>query len=209
MRILTISKKMPRKRSATGQNQFVEVSDEQVKKIRKDQENKNTEKSDKKTEKTFTSYVLSKDHLKDDLEYWKWDEAKINAVLSKFWFEVRAQDGEPYRVSTMKHLFYGINRCFKNHGYKKHLVKDPAFNEAQSAFHDACSALKKIGLGYVESYKEISPQGRNKSEVFHINNNQKIKRKTKAHVKQNNEHVNHNVTSLHLTFLHQSERSQH
>lgn len=150
---------MSRKRKATGANQFVEVSDDQVKVIRKDQENKNTAKSDKKAEKTLTSYIESKEDLKTDPEFWNWDEAKINAVLSKLWFEVRAQDGDHYRVSSMKHLFYGINRVFANHGYKKHLVKDPAFNDTQRAFHDACSQLKKLGLGYVESYKEITPEG--------------------------------------------------
>lgn len=156
---------MPCKRSANGTNHFVEVTDDQVKKIRKDQENKNTTKADKKAEKIFTAYVASKRDLADNVEFWTWDEETINKVLSKFWFELRAQDGDHYRVSTMKHIFYGINRVFANHGYKKHLVKDPAFNDAQQAFHDCCSQLKKMGLGYVESYKEITPEGNYNSQL--------------------------------------------
>lgn len=150
---------MPRKRTKEGKSRFVEMEDEEVESERKSLEKKNTVKADKKSHKILSTYLQARDFEATDMEYWKWDDEKINKVLSKFWFEVRAQDGDYYRVSSMKNLFYGLNRCFSNNRFTRDIVKHPAFMPTQKAFIDACKRLKNLGLGYVESYKEISPEG--------------------------------------------------
>lgn len=148
---------MPKKRTLNPEQRFANRTDEEITQVRKDQINKNTTAADKKCEKTFIEYIQSKG--KDDIEYWTWDCDTLNSFLSKFWFEIQNQDGDRYRVSTLKHYRYGINRCLQARGHETDLIKSPCYIASQRAFKDACSEHKKLGLGYIENYKEIIPKG--------------------------------------------------
>lgn len=118
---------------------------------------KNTIKSEKKCEKTFLEYCRNKNI--EDLQYWKWPAERLSEVLAKFWFEVRNQEGNMYRVSTLKHYRYALNRCLECHGLETDLIHSPCYGASHKAFKQACAQLKKMGLGYVESYPEIAPKG--------------------------------------------------
>lgn len=136
---------------------FANRTDEEINETREGLKKKNTIAADKKVEKTFISYIQAKGHA--DIEYWTWDTEKLNDVLSKFWFELRNQEGERYRVSTLKHYIYGLNRCLQRRGHETDLLKSTCYIRCQKAFKDACAEHKKLGLGYVENYKEITPKG--------------------------------------------------
>lgn len=153
---------MPKKKVLKDNERFANRTDEEISETREGLKKKNTLAADKKVEKTFLSYIQAKG--KPDLEYWNWDTETLNEVLSKFWFELRNQEGQHYRVSTLKHYVYGLNRCLQCRGHETDLVKSPCYIRSQKAFKDACAELKKLGLGYVENYKEISAKGKYKLE---------------------------------------------
>lgn len=184
---------MPKKPKKNPDERFVKRTDEDIKKTRQDQINKNTTASERKCEKTFISYIQHNVAESDDIEYWNWPTKKLNDVLSKFWFEIRNQDGERYRVSMLKHYRYAIKWCLQQKGHETDLIKSACYVPSQRAFKDTCSEHKKLGLGYVENYKEITPQGtypNTFNATFSIFGGKLANNVNKA------ESVNHNVTSF-------------
>ena len=122
-------------------------------------ENQNTHKSDEKCEKIFTKYLQQSGE--SDTNYWDWPLEKINGILSKFWFAACNVESNYYRVSTLKHIWYGLNRCFQRHGHGYDIITSNSYKDRQKSFKDACTNLKKLGYGYTQNYPEILPQGNN------------------------------------------------
>ena len=60
-----------------------------------------------------------------------------------------------YRVQSLHHIRYGINRIFKEKGREFDIISDPRFVKSQDLFEDACRRLKKFGYGHVTHYPEI------------------------------------------------------
>ena len=87
------------------------------------------------------------------------EEKELDQILSKFWFEVRTQEGEHYKVSSLKNLHYGINRVLHNKGHEFDIVHGSSFKQSRKDFTDACAELKALGFGYRVPYKEIKPKG--------------------------------------------------
>ena len=112
----------------------------------------------KMCERLFVFYLSTLDV--EHLDYWLHDEKTLDKILSKFWFEVKTCEGKPYRVSTLKHMRYGINRNLKRRGHEYGIVKSTQFKKSQEKFLKACDLLKAKGYGYVEHYKEIKPKGK-------------------------------------------------
>ena len=69
-------------------------------------------------------------------------------------------DGENYRVSSLNHLMYGINRVLKKKGQEYDIMKSSQFTKSQEAFQKVVANLKQMGYGYVVPYKEIKPKGK-------------------------------------------------
>lgn len=156
---------MPKKKKLQDHERFANRTDEEIEKAREDLKKKNTLAADKKVEKTFISYIQSKGRNDLSCEYWLWTTETLNEILSKFWFEIRNQEGERYRVSTLKHYLYGLNRCLQRKGHETDLIKSPCYIRSQKAFKDACAEHKKLGLGYVENYKEITAKGQYRNHI--------------------------------------------
>ena len=113
-------------------------------------------------------HLSTKPELNQNYDYWLWDEEKINKYLGKFWFEVKTQDGDYYRVSTLEHLHYGLNRCLKRKGHAYNILKSPQFKHLQEQLVYAWKHLKSLGYGYIELYKEIKPAGSFKFTFFSL-----------------------------------------
>ena len=99
------------------ESRFTNYEDDELTKLCATLDNENTKKADTKCEKSWLTYLSTKTELNGDLDYWLWDEEKLNKYLRKFWFEVKTQDMDYYRVSTLEHLHYGLNRCLKRKGH--------------------------------------------------------------------------------------------
>ena len=92
--------------------------------MRKDLKAKNTMKSNDKCAKILTMYLKSKGL---DLAYEKYDIETLDKVLGKFWFEVRQANKKYYRVQSLHHIRYGINRLLKEKGREFDIISDPHF----------------------------------------------------------------------------------
>ena len=150
---------MPKcKLKVNNEDRFEDISDETLQQKQEGVRNKNTIKSDEKCERILVNYIATR-HKDLDLNYWDWEPKLINDVLSKFWFAARNEEGDRYRVSTLKHIRYGINRMMERKGHELDIITSDAYKPSQKAFMDACSELKKLGYGYVVSHKEITAQG--------------------------------------------------
>ena len=171
---------MPKRKRISEEERFGEVDDDFVKKMADAANNPNTKKSDEKCEKIFIKYLLSV--KEENCEYWTWSVDKLNNTLSKFWFAARNVEGDYYRVSSLKHIRYALNRCLERqcHGYD--IITSDAYKPSQKAFKDACTNLKKLGYGYVNNHPEISASGtvkftlkRSSSFVYIFRSNVKFK----------------------------------
>ena len=72
-----------------------------------------------KSEKIFMQHSATVKDL-PNTNYWKLPVELLNSTLSKFLFAARNTEGgyyTCYRVSTMKHIRYALNRCLQCHGH--------------------------------------------------------------------------------------------
>ena len=150
---------MPKcKLKVNNEQRFEDISDKTLQEKQQGVRNKNTIKSDEKCEQILVNYIEVK-HKDLDLNYWEWDPKVINDVLSKFWFAARNEQGDRYRVSTLKHIRYGINHMMDSKGHEFDIINNDVYKPSQKAFQDACAELKKLGYGYIVSHKEIVAKG--------------------------------------------------
>ena len=151
---------MPKKKNKTAvpiEQRFVEISDNELQHLMDELDNKNTKKAGKKCEKQWLNYLSTEENVPDG-DYWLWDEETLNYWLSKYWFEVRTQEGDRYRVSSLEHTHYGMKRLLQRKGHAYGITKSESFSESQKAYQKACKQLKTLGYRYVESYKEENPK---------------------------------------------------
>ena len=85
------------------------MTEEEMQTIKNATRKENTEKANKKAEKFFVSYLTTRKDI-PNLDYWLYKPGKLDHILSKFWFELKMTDGEHYRVSSLKHIRYSLNR---------------------------------------------------------------------------------------------------
>ena len=133
---------------------FKHISDDELCIMLKELDKPNTKKADRKCERAFVSDLSTLDGL-PNLDYWLYNEATLDKILSKFCFEVKTVDRKPHRVSTLKHMCYGLNRNLKRKGHEYDIIRSSQFKCSQQKFLQACNYLKAKGFGYVEHYKEI------------------------------------------------------
>ena len=148
---------MPKRKRISEHERFGNVDDDFVKQMATAAENPNTRKSDEKSEKIFLNYL--KNVNEHDENYWDYPVEKINTMLSRFWFAARNIEGDYYRVSSLKHIRYALNRCLQRCGHGYDIITFDAYKASQKSFKDACTNLKKLGYGFVENYPEITPNG--------------------------------------------------
>ena len=134
------------------------ITDDELCNMLQDLDKPNTKKADKKCDKAFTLYLSTLNGL-DSLDYWLFNPKELDKILCKFWFKVQTCEGKPCRVSTLKHMRYGINRNRKRKGHECDIIKSPQFKKSWQKFIKACSLLKAKGYGFIEHHTEIKPKG--------------------------------------------------
>ena len=92
-------------------------------------------------------------------EFWLYGEQDLDKILSKFWFEVRTQEGNYYKIASLENLYCGLNRVLNEKGHEFDIVHGPSFKQSRSDFRDTCKELKSLGYGVRKSYKEIGSAG--------------------------------------------------
>ena len=90
----------------------------------------NTVKAEKKAERAFVNYLSTLDDV-DDMEFWLYDEDRLDKILSKFWFALKTANGNHYRVSSLKNIRYGLNRVLAKKNTNMDIICDPLFKQSQ------------------------------------------------------------------------------
>lgn len=134
------------------------LSDDQVAAKKKKLENENTIKQEKRADTAFTLFLQASGET--DLEYWDYDNNKLDKYLGKFFFGVEKAEGEKYKINSLQGFRYALNRILKKKGKKIDIVKDSVFAHSQKCYSAACLELKEEGLGVVDSAPEINDDGK-------------------------------------------------
>ena len=152
--------KMPKRKRISDEERFQPLSEDNINVIQENVKEKNTLAAEKKAEKALLTYIRTQQHFSvPDTEYWNYDDRLLDDILSHFWFEIKTIEGDDYRVSSLRHLRYSLKRAIKKYKPNKDIIVDKNYMKSQNAFDTKVKQLKKIGKGYVESYKEITPAG--------------------------------------------------
>ena len=92
---------MPRKNKLSANERFKPLTEQELCMMQKVTLKENMLKADKKAEKAFVMYVSTLEDI-NSLKYRLFDEAKLDKLLSQFWYSLKTSDGDHYRVSSMK-----------------------------------------------------------------------------------------------------------
>ena len=126
---------MPRKRKIVPpEERFVFIDDEELENKKKSFQNKNTTKADLKAHHKFTQYLELKGL---QTEYRLMTESELDKILSKLWFEVRTQEGDRYKASSLGSLCYGINHNLHEQDHEFDIVRDSSFKQSRKDFETA------------------------------------------------------------------------
>lgn len=155
-------KKKKKKNILPDDERFNLMDDEEHKKKRKTLINHNTVKADEKAQRLFIKWLTLRGIHTD---YWDLSVQELDDLLCKFYFEVRTEEGDNYKKSSLGALRYGLNRCLHKKGYEFDIVHGTEFKKSTAAYLDACKELKALGKAERESYKEIIPKG-NYKDIF-------------------------------------------
>ena len=142
----------------------LEVDENFVAAKHQEQANKNTKRSDRNAEASFTDYLKALDL--EDFAFWDFEPAFLDELLAKYWFAVRQSEIDPdtnqpkrYKVQSLWSLCYALNRVLIERGRKHDIINGELFSGSRTAFQDACKELKSIGLGFITPKDEILPHG--------------------------------------------------
>ena len=105
-------------------DRFEDFTEESIEQIRQGLRPKNTLKSNGKCEKILVSYLQTKNL---NVHYEQYSIEELDKILGKFWFEIRQANKKHYRVQSMHHIRYGINRLLKSKGKQYDITSDPRF----------------------------------------------------------------------------------
>lgn len=101
---------------------------------------------------------------KMDVHFEKYDDVKLDEVLSQFYMDVRKTDGSQYKSTSLNCIRYSINRYLKAppHNKKLDILKDAAFANSNENFKAKTAELKRLGQGDVQHYPAIEEHDRYK-----------------------------------------------
>ena len=136
-------------------NRFVSASADDLQELKKNVHAKNTVRSTMTVARILSEYIAEK-----NLPYHfpSLSKADMNVFLGKFYAEIRQQNGETYKASSMENMRQGINRYLSSPPYERavNVIKDPEFHDANVIYRAVLKQLKSDGKGATEHYPVIS-----------------------------------------------------
>ena len=163
---------------ASKKNRFVLLDDKALEKKNDEQKNINTEKSNRRADRAFRSFLEAMGRETNDCDYWDFTEESLDDYLAKFWFGVRkdvsddedeenteedSQEGSKlrmYSANSLKNYRYALNRIIKNKRQIDITAKENKnFTKSQAAFANAIKELKSEGKGEQKVKFEITEAG--------------------------------------------------
>ena len=81
----------------------------------------------------------------------------LNSILERFYAAVRKEDGEYYKLNSMKSIRSSIQRMYLEKR-QVDIVDDNRFTTANNCFSNMCKRIKDAGFGDTEHYPEMEPE---------------------------------------------------
>ena len=142
-------------RMATAPKQrYVTVTEEGLDKIIDDKDSKNTKSSLRLSVKILRDYLTWKGVSPAFEEN---TPAELNKLLSKFWAEVRKQDGKKYKKKSLQTLHFGL-RKFLLDTKDIDICDEVVFKKCIQSYKAVHVQLKKEGLGSI-THKFVMSKG--------------------------------------------------
>ena len=157
---------------------FLLINDEEFQAKTKKLKNDNTEKSKQRAHRAFTNFLIAMGVKQEDTDYWNYTNPELDMYLAKVWFGARKETSETkgpgdaehddnlsdtmYKANSLRNFKYGLNRILraKGHLYDITNKQTASFQKSQQAFLHAMKELKEQGKANVDSYTEITKEGR-------------------------------------------------
>ncbi len=124
-------------------HKFASLSTEEVEQKQRNLQNK-TKSKERTAVEQFKAYLEWMGEK--DTDFFKFSKEKLDSFLATFWFNVRNQQGELYKVKTLEGIRYSLNHTLKDNGSKFDITnKASTFQMSIHAFEDAKKELKQEG----------------------------------------------------------------
>lgn len=140
---------------------FQLFDDEELQAFQKDLEVKNTIKNEKKVTKCFQEFLEASGE--ENLDFWTYEDQKLDALLGKFYFGARTREGELYSLGTMNTFRYALQRVLSKKDRDVNILKrsetNKTFHDSIRKFDDVKVMLKREHKAVVKPTPEITPTG--------------------------------------------------
>lgn len=131
---------------------FATVTEDEYKRILNEKDSENTKKATRNAVRTFRAYLQEKCV---DSNFEEFSKEELEKRLKGFYTEVRQENGEAYKRTSVFSLRHGLHRHLCNVGVGVDILKDPEFRESNKAFLAVTKQLKRSGKGDVDHYPPI------------------------------------------------------
>lgn len=147
---------------------FATIDTEALDKILYEKDAKNTRRATETAVRTFRAYLREK-NLPEEFE--TLPNSELDVILSKFYTEVRTENGEMYKKSSLISLRHGINRFLGNSVDGKNIIHDNDFRQSNKVFAAATKELKREGKGGITHHPPIEKEDLQKLYSYFDNDN--------------------------------------
>ena len=136
------------------EKRFGNASIDEIRMKRENISAKATKKSNLKAAWALREYLKSRE---ENENFEALPKNLLDELLSHFSINVRKDNGEKYKVSSLENLQFSLNRYLQCvHDLKIDLLKDKGFRNSNVSFRAAQNELKREGFGDTFHHPEIS-----------------------------------------------------
>ena len=123
---------------------FEKATEKTIQQLKDGSKNINTAKSTR-----FWLSVWEKwcEHNEISKEIVKFEPSELNALLERFYAEVKAKNGSDHEPESLKVMLAAIDRHLKDHGYQYSVIKDREFHSSKLVLEGKAKRLREEGRG--------------------------------------------------------------
>ena len=135
-------------------SRFQDITEEDLQNLQVKQNAPNTDKSTAFGVKLFHTY-MTECGVSDDLTIMA--PQLLNQRLERFYAAVRKEDGEYYKLNSMRSVRSSIQRRYLEK-CSVDIIDDIRFKTSNNTFNNICKRIKAAGKGDTEHYPEMEPE---------------------------------------------------
>ena len=129
-----------------AQGRFGSSTDEDISKILDKKDALSTKKATKSSLMCIQQYIIEKNN---EINFDNYNTQELSSLLVNFYADARKNNGEKYKLSTLKSIRFGLALHFSSE-HNIDIIKDPVSRKANDVFQAVNVGLKRIGLAKVD-----------------------------------------------------------